>query len=97
GLVKTKVGTQSSEHGVVATDEHDFSSSSFCVERAIRFLSGPDTMKQNCQFPCYGNDRSVLRLLTTSSCEMKTPASQSWSFPCGRRIWFAHSISKLRR
>jgi hypothetical protein len=39
--LKTKVGSQSSEHGIVATSKHHDRSSGCGVERHVWFLSGP--------------------------------------------------------
>lgn len=63
---KAEVGTQSSEHGVVATGEHVDRSSSLFVERHVRFLGAPEVMKQHCQLAGYGNYGLTLGLPTTS-------------------------------
>ena len=63
---KTEVGSQSSEHGVVATGEHVDLSSSLFVERHVSFLSAPEVMKQHGQLAGYGNDGLTLGLLATS-------------------------------
>ena len=63
---KAEVGSQSSEHGVVATGEHVDLSSSLLVERHIRSLGAPEVMKQHGQLARYGNDGLTLRLVTTS-------------------------------
>ena len=64
---KAEVGTQSSEHGVLATDEHVDLSSSLFVERYVRFLSAPEVMKQHGKLAGYGNDGFALGLLATPS------------------------------
>src|SRR5271156_1412719 len=53
---KAEVGSQSSEHGVVATGEHVDLSSSLFVERHIRSLGAPEMMKQHRKFAGHGND-----------------------------------------
>jgi hypothetical protein len=63
---KAEVGSQSSEHGVVATGEHVDLSSSLFVERHVRFLGAPEVMKQYSQLARYGNDGLALSLLATS-------------------------------
>ena len=63
---RTKTRSQSSEHGVVATGEHDHLLGSICVEGYIRLLGNPDAVEQNCQLPCYRNDGLVPGLLATS-------------------------------
>jgi hypothetical protein len=60
---KAKTRSQSSEHGVVATGKHDYSSSSFCVEGHVRLLCDPDAMEQNSQLTCHRNNRLVPGLL----------------------------------
>jgi hypothetical protein len=42
---KAKTRSQSSEHGVVATGQHDHLLGSFCVEGHIRLLRDPDAME----------------------------------------------------
>jgi hypothetical protein len=44
---RTKTRSQSSEHGVIATGEHSYSSSSLFVEGHVRFLRCPDVVEQN--------------------------------------------------
>ena len=63
---KAEVGSQSSEHGVVATGEHVDLSSSLFVELHIRSLGAPEMMKQHSQLACYCNDGLALSLLATS-------------------------------
>jgi len=94
---RAEVGTQWSEHGVVATGEHEWSLGGLCVEGHIRFLCGPDVMEQDGQLASNGNHGLVLGLFTAAFSQMKTSSRSDESFPCGRRIWFAHSISRLRR
>jgi hypothetical protein len=60
---KTKTRSQSSEHGVVATGEHGYYSSSFCVEGHVWFLGGPETMEQHCQLARDCNNRLIPGLL----------------------------------
>ena len=64
-----KVGSQSSEHGVVATGRHDHLSSC-CVKRLIGLLRSPYAMEQNGQLTRDRNDGLVLRLLATSRRQM---------------------------
>jgi hypothetical protein len=63
---KAEVGSQSSEHGVVATGEHIDLSSSLFIERHIRSLGAPEVMKQHGQLAGYGDDGLTLGLLATS-------------------------------
>ena len=71
--LKTKVGSQSSEHGIVATSKHRRRSSGSGIERHVRFLGGPESMEQDCKLASYGNNSLAPGLLATSACEMKTP------------------------
>jgi hypothetical protein len=71
-----KVGSQSSKHGVIATDNIVQLSSSFSVERQVRFLGDPDAMEQDGQLPRHGNNSLALGLLATSSCQMQALQSE---------------------
>jgi hypothetical protein len=62
----TKTRAQSSEHGVVATGEHDHLLGSLCVEGDIRLLRDPDAMEQDCQFACHSDHGLIPRLLAAS-------------------------------
>jgi hypothetical protein len=73
---RAKVDTQSSEHGVVATNEHEQSSGGFRVEGHVRLLCGPDPMEQNSQLACHRDHRSILGLLASSSGKMEAPLSE---------------------
>ena len=73
-----KVGSQSSEHGVVATGRHDHLSSC-CVERHIELLRSPYAMQQNGQLTCDRNDRLVPGLLATSRSQMWSPPVEATS------------------
>ena len=73
---KAEVGSQSSEHGVVATDKHVDLSGCLFVERHVRLLSAPEVMEQHGQFASYCDDCLTLRLLTTSGGQVQTPLSQ---------------------
>jgi hypothetical protein len=64
---KAEVGSQSSEHGVVATGEHVDLSSSLFVERHIRSLGAPEVMKQHGKLAGYGNDGLTFGLLAASA------------------------------
>jgi hypothetical protein len=64
---KAEVGSQSSEHGVVATGKHVDLSGCLFVERHVQLLSAPEVMKQHGQLARYGNDGLALGLLATSS------------------------------
>jgi len=64
---KAEVGSQSSEHGIVATGKHVDLSGRLFVERHVRLLSAPEVMKQHGQFARYGNDSLALGPLATSS------------------------------
>jgi hypothetical protein len=61
-----KTPSQSSEHGVVATGQHDHLSGSLGVEGRIRLLRDPDAMEQDGQFTCYSDHGLVPGLLTAS-------------------------------
>ena len=63
---KAEVGSQSSEHGVVAMGEHVDLSSSLFVERHIRSLGAPEMMKQHRKLAGHGNDGLTSGLLSTS-------------------------------
>jgi hypothetical protein len=63
---KAEVGSQSSEHGVVATGEHGDLSGSLFVKRHVHFLSAPEVMKQHSKFAGYGNDSLTSGLLASS-------------------------------
>jgi hypothetical protein len=63
---KAEVGSQSSEHGVVATGEHVDISSSLFIERHIRRLSAPEMMKKHCKLASYCNDGLAPGLLAAS-------------------------------
>jgi hypothetical protein len=63
---KAEVGSQSSEHGVVATGKHVDLSGCLFVERHVSFLSAPEVMKQHGKLAGYGNDGLTLGLLATS-------------------------------
>jgi hypothetical protein len=63
---KAEVGSQSSEHGVVATGEHVDLSSRLFVERHVRFLSAPEVMKQHGKLAGYCDYGLTLGLLATS-------------------------------
>ena len=73
---KAEVGSQSSEHGVVATGEHVDLLSSLFVERHVRFLSAPEVMKQHGKLAGYCNDGLTLGLLATSCGQMQPPLSK---------------------
>ena len=73
---KAEVGSQSSEHGVVATGEHVDLSGCLFVERHVSLLRAPEVMKQHGQLARYCNDGLTLRLLTTSSGQVQTPLPQ---------------------
>jgi hypothetical protein len=60
---RTKTRSQSSEHGVVATGKHGYSSSSFSIEGYIWLLRDPDAMEQDGQLTCHSDDRLVPGLL----------------------------------
>jgi hypothetical protein len=73
------------------------SSSGFCVERHVRFLRSPDVMEQNGELACDGYNSSVLSLLASAITQMEAPRRREESSPRGRRMWLAHSISRLRK
>ena len=63
---RAEVGSQSSEHGVVATGEHVDLSSSLFVERHTRSLGAPEVVKQHGQLAGYGDHGVTSGLLATS-------------------------------
>jgi hypothetical protein len=63
---KAEVGSQSSEHGVIATGERVDLSSSLFVERHIRSLGAPEMMKQHGKLASHGYDGLTSGLLATS-------------------------------
>ena len=73
--LKTKVGSQSSEHGIVATGKHRHRSGGCGIERHVWFLSSPESMKQNSKLASNGNDGLAPGLLAASGCEVKSPLS----------------------
>jgi hypothetical protein len=64
--LRAKVGTQSSEHGVVATSAHERSSGGFGIEGHVGFLCGPDAMEKGSELARHRDHRSVLRRLASS-------------------------------
>ncbi len=62
-----KVGSQSSEHGVIATGKHGHLLGGLFVERHVQLLGAPEMMKQHGQLARNGNDGLALGLLATSS------------------------------
>jgi len=46
-VFKTKAGSQSSEHGVIATVQHHPTSSCHSVEGGVGFLRDPDAVEQD--------------------------------------------------
>ena len=74
--LRAKVGMQSSEHGVVATGEHEQSSGGFCVEGHVRFLRSPDVMEQDGELACDGHNSSVLGLLASAFSQMEAPSTK---------------------
>jgi hypothetical protein len=51
-----KTRTQSSEHGVVATDKHGLSLKRLLVEGHVGLLGGPESMEQDGELTGYRND-----------------------------------------
>jgi hypothetical protein len=74
--LKTKVGTQSSEHGIVATGKHRHRSSGYGIERHVWFLCDPEAMEQHGQLARDGNHCFTPGLLASSGSEMKSPLSK---------------------
>ena len=64
---KAEVGSQSSEHGVVATGKHVDLSGGLFIERHVRLLGAPEVMKQHGKLAGYCNNSLALGLLATSS------------------------------
>jgi hypothetical protein len=75
-VLKTKVGSQSSEHGVSATGKHHPSLSCYGVKRYVWFLRDPDSMEQDRKLPCDCDDGLALSLLATSSRQMQSLLSK---------------------
>ena len=73
---KTKTPSQSSERGIVATGKPDEVLGSLFVERYVRFLRGPEMIKQNGQLTSYCNDGLVSGLLAASGGQMQAPLSK---------------------
>ena len=65
GLVKAQPDTQSSEHGVIATVEHDFSLSGLCIKRNVWLLCDPDAMQQHGKFSRHSDDGTIAGLLAS--------------------------------
>ena len=78
---KTKADSQSSEHGVIATDKHRQASSCYSVEGYIRFLRDPDAVEQDRQLPSDGNGCLIPGLLAAPSCQMQSPLSECGILP----------------
>ena len=74
--LKTKVGSQSSERGIVATGKDRHRSGGCGIERHVGFLGGPDSMEQHCKLASNGNNSLTPGLLAASGCEVKSPLSQ---------------------
>src|ERR1700748_2295257 len=74
--LETKVGSQSSERGIVATGKHRHRSGSSGIERHVGVLGRPESMEQHCKLASNGNDSFTPGLLAASGCEMKSPLSQ---------------------
>ena len=76
--LKTKVGSQQSEHGIVATHKHLHRSGSCGIERHVRFPeSDSESMEQNSQLASNGNDSLIPGLLATSGCENEVPTVEA--------------------
>jgi hypothetical protein len=73
---KAEVGTQSSEHGVVATSKHVDLSGCLFVERHVRLLGAPEAVKQHGKLAGYCNDGLTLNLLAASRREVEAPLSK---------------------
>ena len=73
---KAEVGSQSSEHGVIATGKHVDLSGSLFVKRHIRLLRTPETVKQHGKLAGNGNNGLALGLFSTSTSQMEPPLSQ---------------------
>ena len=63
---KAEVGSQSSEHGVVATGKHGHLLGGLFIERHVRLLGAPEAMKQHGKLAGYCNNSLALGLLATS-------------------------------
>ena len=73
--LKAQTDTQSSEHGVVATNSNHRFTSSGSVERNVWLLGDPDPMKQHGKLSGNCDDGSIPCLLTSSRCQVHAPLS----------------------
>ncbi len=73
---KAEVGSQSSEHGVVATCKHVGLSGRLLVERHVRLLCTPEVMKQYGELTGHCDDGPTFGLLAASASQVETPLSQ---------------------
>ena len=73
---KAEVGSQSSEHGVVATGKHVGLSGRLLVERHVRLLCTPEVMKQYSELTGHCDDGLTFGLLAASASQVETPLSQ---------------------
>ena len=73
--LKAKRDTQSSEHGVVATNRHLPFTSSSSIERNVWFLGGPDAVKQHSKLSGNCDDGSIPCLFAPTRCQAQTPLS----------------------
>jgi hypothetical protein len=87
--LKTKVGSQSSERGIVATVKHRHPSSGCGIKRHVRFLGNPEPMEQYGKLASNGNDSLASGLLTASASKVKSPLSK-------RRILTVRSENMVR-
>jgi hypothetical protein len=78
--LRTKVGNQSSEHGVVATGAHEQSSGGFCVKGHVGLWCGPDAVKQHSELARHRDHCSVLDLLASAVSQMETPSPEGRVF-----------------
>jgi hypothetical protein len=73
--LKAKPDTQSSEHGVVATNKHHPFTSSSCIERNVWLLGDPDPMKQHSKLSGNRYDGTIACLLASTRCQFQAPLS----------------------
>jgi hypothetical protein len=67
------------------------------VEWNIGLFGYPETMQQNCQFPCNCDDGLLSSVLSASLNQVETPPLSELSLPKRPRMKLAHSVSSRRK
>lgn len=93
----TKADWLSSEHGVVATGEHDQALSCCSIEGFVRLLCDPEAVEHNCQLAGDCHHGLVPGLLAAASCQVQAPLSTRGVFSARSQDVVAHSIRRCRR